>query len=104
MSDKALTAPRRGAGDASGQGASSRIATIRVNGIAATRITLTDGTTVVVSGTVAEVKAALAGSTGAEAAHLHPVSVGGEAAPGVMAIKPERVQHLTDATPWEDQS
>lgn len=87
-----------------GRAPCSRIAAIRVNGIAATRITLTDGTTVVVSGTLAEVKAALAGSTGSEAAHLHPVSVGGEVAPEVMALKPERVQHLTDATPWEDQS
>ncbi len=58
----------------------------------------------VVSGTVTEVKAALADSTASEAAHFHPVSVDGEAAPEVIALKPESVHHLTNATPWEDRS
>jgi hypothetical protein len=76
----------------------------RVKGIAATRITLTDGSTVVVSGTVAEVRAALAGLAASEAAHFQPVPVNGEATPAVLALKPESVHHLTNATPWEDQS
>jgi hypothetical protein len=72
--------------------------------IAATRITLTSGATIVVKGTVKEVKEALGSSTGADAAHLQPVALGGEQPPEVIALKIDDVQMLADATPWGDEA
>jgi hypothetical protein len=71
--------------------------------IAATRITLTSGSTIVVKGTVAEVKRALASPTGPDAAHLEPVALGDERPPDVIAVKIDHVQALADATPWGDE-
>lgn len=72
--------------------------------VAATRITLTNGATVVVRGTVEEVKSALASPTGPDAAHLQPVALGDERVPDVIAVKVEDVQMLADATPWGDEA
>ena len=72
--------------------------------IAATRITLTSGSTIVVKGTVEEVQKALAAPTGADAAHLEPVALGNERPPDVIALKVGDVQMLADATPWGDEA
>jgi hypothetical protein len=68
--------------------------------IAATRITLTSGSTIVVKGTVEEVKNALASPTGPDAAHFEPVALGNERPPDIIALKVNDVQLLADATPW----
>ena len=72
--------------------------------IAATRITLTNGSTIVVKGTVEDVKQALASPSGPDAAHLEPVALGSERPPDVIALKLEDVQMLADATPWGDEA
>jgi len=70
--------------------------------IGATRITLKSGSTIVVKGTLEEVKKALASPTGPDAAHFEPVALGDERPPDVIALKVEHVQMLADATPWGD--
>ena len=74
-----------------------------MDGIAATRITLTSGATIVVKGTVKEVRDALDSPTGADAAHLQPVPLGDERPPEVIALKLADVRMLADATPWGDE-
>jgi hypothetical protein len=71
--------------------------------MAATRITLTSGATIVVKGTVDEVKKALACPSGPDAAHLQPVALGDERPPDIIALKIEDVQMLADATPWTNE-
>jgi hypothetical protein len=71
--------------------------------IAATRVTLTSGSTIVVKGTVEEVRRALASPVGPHAAHLQPVAFGHERPGDVIAVKLDDVQALADATPWGDE-
>ena len=71
--------------------------------IAATRITLKSGSTIVVKGTVEEVRKALASPAGPDAGHLQPVALGDERPPDVIALKIDDVQALADATPWGDK-
>lgn len=72
--------------------------------IAATRITLTNGSTIVVKGTVEDVKQALASPSGPDAAHLEPVALGSERPPDVIALKLGDVRMLADATPWGNEA
>jgi hypothetical protein len=72
--------------------------------IAATRITLTSGATVVVKGSVRDVETALASATSPDAVHLHPVALGDEPPPEVIALRIDDVQLLADATPWGDEA
>jgi hypothetical protein len=72
-----------------------------VRSVAATRITLTSGATVVVKGTVEEVRKALA-TPAPDAAHFQPVALGDEPVPDVIALKVGDVVMLADATPWKD--
>jgi len=71
--------------------------------IAATRITLTSGATVVVKGTVKEVKDALDSATAPDAAHLQPVALGDERPSEVIALKIDDVRTLADAALWGDE-
>jgi len=72
--------------------------------IAATRITLTSGATVVVKGSVRDVESALASAISPDAAHLQPVALGHEPPPEVIALRIDDVQMLADATPWGDEA
>lgn len=65
---------------------------------ATTRISL-KGQTVIVYGSVEEVRDALSAATAAEAARFQPIQFGGEPKPAVIALHMDDVVMLADANP-----